>query len=117
VWNIDKFNNTWEIFYDNVSSGTILSKMYPENVSRPFCFFGRSTVAAELYPNGYIDEFRIYSKALTATDVANLYNNVDTTLLTDNLILYYSFNQDACRNVMDEIYLDNNVIDTPIFNT
>jgi hypothetical protein len=117
VWNIDKFNNTWEIFYDNVSSGTISSKMYPENVSRPQCFFGRSTVAAELYPNGYIDEFRIYSKALTSTDVANLYTNVDTTSLKENLILYYSFNQDACRNVMDEIYLDNNVLDTPIFNT
>ena len=117
VWNIDKYNNTWEIFFDNVSSGTQSSKMYPENVSRSFCFFGRSSVAAELYANGYIDEFRIHSKVLTATDVSNLYNNIDSTSLKDNLILYYSFNQDACRNVMDEQYLDNNVIDTPIFNT
>ena len=117
VWNIDKFNNSWEVFYDNVSSNTISSKMYPENVSRPCCFFGRSSVAAELYANGYIDEFRIHSKVLTATDVSNLYNNVDTTSLKENLILYYSFNQDACRNVMDETYLDNNVLDTPIFNT
>ena len=117
VWNIDKYNNTWEIFYDNVSSGTINSKMYPENVSRPYCFFGRSTVAAEDYANGYIDEFRIHSKVLTATDVSNLYTNIDTDSLKDKLILYYSFNQDASRKVMDEIYIDNNVLDTPIFNT
>jgi hypothetical protein len=117
VWNIDKYNNTWELFYDNVSSGTISNKVYPENILRLFCCLGRTPVSGDGGANGYIDEFRIHSKALTATDVSNLYNNVDTTSLKENLILYYSFNQDACRKVMDEIYLDNNVLDTPIFNT
>lgn len=117
VWNIDKSNNSWQVFYDNVSSGTISGKAYPENVSRPNCFFGRSTVAAEDYANGYIDEFRIHSKVLTATDVSNLYTNIDTDSLKENLVLYYSFNQDASRTEMDEQYIDNNVLDTPIFNT
>lgn len=119
VWNIDKYNNTWELFYDNVSSDTITGKAYPENVSRPYCFLGRTPVSGDGGANGYIDEFRIYSKALTATDVDNLYNNIDTTStsLTDKLIVYYSFNQDASKKVMDEQYIDNNVLDTPIFNT
>ena len=117
VWNIDKYNSTWQLFYDNVSSGSLSNKVYPENVSRLYCFLGRNAFSGDGGANGYIDEFRIHSKALTATDVDNLYNNIDTTSLTDNLILYYSFNQDACRNVMDETYLDNNVLDTPIFNT
>ena len=119
VWNIDKYNNTWQLFYDNVSSGSLSNKVYPENVSRPYCFLGRNEFSGDGGANGYIDEFRIYSKVLTATDVDNLYNNIDTTStsLTDNLIVYYSFNQDASRKVMDEQYLDNNVLDTPIFNT
>ena len=119
VWNIDKYNNTWRLFYDNVASDTITGKAYPENVSRPYCFLGRTPVSGDGGANGYIDEFRIYSKVLTATDVSNLYKNIDTTStsLTDNLIVYYSFNQDASRKVMDEQYIDNNVLDTPIFNT
>ena len=119
VWNIDKYNNTWELFYDNVSSGSLSNKVYPENVSRPYCFLGRNEFSGDGGANGYIDEFRIYSKVLTATDVDNLYKNIDTTStsLTDNLIVYYSFNQDASRKVMDEQYIDNNVLDTPIFNT
>ena len=117
VWNIDKYNNTWELFYDNVSSGQLSNKVYPENVSRPYCFLGRNAFSGDGGANGYIDEFRIYSKVLTATDVSNLYTNIDTDSLKDKLIVYYSFNQDASRKVMDEQYIDNNVLDTPIFNT
>jgi hypothetical protein len=116
VMNLDKYNNTWQMFYDNVSSGTLTDKYYPENVSRPQCFFGRPILTGQYYANGYIDEFRIHSNTLSAENVNSLYNNNDSSAVDKYLVLYYSFNQDASKTKMDEIYLDNNILDTPIFN-
>ena len=116
-------NDTWEYFYDNVSSGTLSSKIYPANISRTRCYFGRSLYRATAgyhnnrYANGYIDEFRIHSTIMNATNVANLYNNNDSSDIDKYLVSYYSFNQDTIRTKMDETYIDNNVLDTPIFNT
>jgi hypothetical protein len=116
-------NDTWEYFYDNVSSGILSSKIYPANISRTRCYFGRPLYRAnagyhnDRYANGYIDEFRIHSTIMNATNVANLYNNNDSSDIDKYLVSYYSFNQDAIRTKMDETYIDNNVLDTPIFNT
>lgn len=44
----------------------------PQNVLRTFCYIGRSDWAADAYANASFDEFRIYNRALSSTEITSL---------------------------------------------
>jgi len=44
----------------------------PQNVLRTICYIGRSNWAADAYSNAAFDDFRIYNRALTTTEIWSL---------------------------------------------
>jgi hypothetical protein len=63
--------STYVIYQDGVLKGTFSGNWFP-TVSTPYNYIGRSNYGA---PNqtGYIDDFRMYSKVLSSTEVTSLY--------------------------------------------
>ena len=45
--------------------------------------------------NGRVDEVRVYSDTLTATEIGYIYNNTTASIPTDNLTAYYKLNGNA----------------------
>ncbi len=61
--------------YKNVRLVNTKSAAYiPLNVLRTGQFLGKSNWAADSYFNGLLDDFRIYNRALTETEIQKLYN-------------------------------------------
>ena len=66
----------------NVSNTTY----YPNSVSRQYCYLGKSHITTDAYYNGYIDDFRVYNRVLTTTDISGIYNNPITQYYYINTI-------------------------------
>ena len=112
-------NTTATMYADGnaTAKGTETKNFNRSGTGTGTAYIGFDNAVGDRYANGYIDEFRIHSTVMNATNVANLYNNNDSSDIDKYLVSYYSFNQDTIRTKMDETYIDNNVLDTPIFNT
>jgi hypothetical protein len=77
--------STWKIYVNGILKSTT-SGYYPlTSVTRSNCYIGRSAWNSDGYYNGYIDDFRIYNRVLTAADVLNIYT------YTNDKYYYYSY--------------------------
>jgi hypothetical protein len=50
------------------------SNLYPANVARFNNYIGRSNWSSDPYFTGNIDDFRVYKRVLTPTEVSTLYS-------------------------------------------
>ncbi|MEK6919264.1 MAG: LamG domain-containing protein, partial [Nanoarchaeota archaeon] len=105
VWNhlCLTYNGTTAVLYSNGASINSTAKSWNtiESVAR----IGRQTNTAAEYWNGSIDDVQIYSRALTATEVASLYNASTTqysnnfTNLQDGNYNFTAYSQDLAGNI------------------
>jgi hypothetical protein len=105
--NDDKFKlyvNGVEITNKSVATGLPSSLGAANSAS---FLIGRNTAGTF---EGLVDEFRIWSTDLNATDVGNLYNKtvVDPTLLSSCIIAYYKMNETSGTSLPDESGNGNN---------
>jgi len=49
--------------------------LYPTTTTYTFCYIGKSNFAADPSFNGSIDDFRLYNRIVSASEVSTLYNN------------------------------------------
>ena len=100
-------NNTWHhIAY--TADGSTQPKLYIDGVQRGTAGNNNNTYNSTSLPislgsfgnssyflEGKIDEVRIYSDALTSTEIGYIYNNTTASIPTDNLEAYYKLDGDA----------------------
>ena len=90
----------WKVYFNGVlkTQDSILGTVFfPNDVSLANCYIGRSAWA-DPYFKGYMDDFRIYKRAITAAEVTKVYNGEtlvsSTTTITNtttNTISYTYF--------------------------
>jgi len=85
---------TWALYVDGntIQSGINIPTTYwPNSVQRNNCYIGRPpTGSSDPYFNGIIDEFRYYSRTISAAEVATLYNTRTNTVAAANTLAYSS---------------------------
>jgi len=81
VWVINP--TTYSFYVNGKFYQTLTSTQYPNAIARTYCYIGKS-LANNPYYNGQIDDFRIYQRAITATEAFQLYS-------FNGLSLYYKF--------------------------
>ena len=97
VWGVDNFNN-WSIYIDNKQ---YIGGLSNSNISltTDVITTGLFALGADYRPNtiaqfisGNIDDFRIYSRVITSTEVNTLYDYIHPSLITSKLALTISSN-------------------------
>ena len=79
VWNIAQ-NGKWTFYIDNVYTNPSVTATLPiETNTANTRYLGRSIEATPKYLTGIIDDFRIYNRTLTATEVDLIYNTTNAT--------------------------------------
>jgi len=94
-WVITKTTPTWKLYVNNVSVGlTVISgsAVWPSSTTYYSSFIGKSNWTSDSYFNGNIDDFRIYNKAISANEVAELYSQKTGEGL--NLSTFYNDSSD-----------------------
>lgn len=66
----------WNVYINGALYGTYNNKYYPQPVSRSNNYLGRSNWTGDSYYNGYIDDFKMYNRILSLSDVNKLYSAV-----------------------------------------
>lgn len=101
VWTLDPSGNC-KVYINGTLNFTGVYA-YP-NPTTPFTrnSLGKSLItdATNPYFNGYIDEFRVYNRVLTQTDVTNLYMNNSLVLNYGMLLFYHCDTQDYTSNLI-----------------
>jgi hypothetical protein len=84
--------NIWTIYFNNVNRNVTINRSTNFLGSTPLIYISNSVYGSTYTFDGYVDDFRIYNKALTAAEVAVLYYNSPlvqkTTLYTTPSYLY-----------------------------
>jgi hypothetical protein len=76
VWTLSYSSSktgTWQLYIDNVLTNTFNNTVYPYNMEFNICRLGLYN-SGNIYYNGFLDEFYIFDRVLTAADVSALYN-------------------------------------------
>ena len=83
--------NTATIYINGVAAGTSTFPK-PVNITRNYCYIGKSNWNGDAYANAEFDELRIWNTALTQ---AQIQASMSTELLGNEtgLVAYYNFNQ------------------------
>jgi len=93
VWTIS-MDGVWTI-YNNGKIATSKRSLYPTVITRTSNFIGQSNWSNDSLINyiGLMDEFRMYYKELSITEVSTLYSlkNLDTLNKDNSLVIYYDF--------------------------
>jgi hypothetical protein len=123
VWTIAP-NGILTLYLNGTQNGTTQGVLNIQTF--PYCYLGKSNWAADPYFNGTIADFRMYNRAISATEVAALYaqtplvNNptpnlagITSTTWGQNGLTWTS---SASSNSSGSLYLFNNVAN-PGFNT
>lgn len=84
----DESMQVMTLYLDNTSAATNTQVTGALNLSGNTIFIGNHASSSREI-NGYIDDFRIYNKALNANERATLFAKKD---VSDGLVLYYPFN-------------------------
>lgn len=64
--------STWKIYINGTLQNTYNNRLYPNpNVTCMYSYIGKTTFGT-LHFNGFIDDFRVYNKVLTSTEVSDL---------------------------------------------
>jgi hypothetical protein len=74
-------DGTWLLYINGMLAQQLLSMRYPTSIVRSINYLGRS-LAANPYFSGAISDFRLYSRVLSATEVAALYAATPTSFPT-----------------------------------
>ena len=94
VWTLDFPNtginsnprSTWIIYVNNSNVVSSTNNSYfpsNTNISRTSCYLGKSNVySTDPSFNGYIDDFRIYKRVLSSTDISSIYHYKSNTINT-----------------------------------
>ncbi len=113
--------SVWNIYINGVYKATN-THYYPDPaITRTLCYLGKSNWADGYY-NGYIDDFRIYNRVLSANDVLNLYSNNNqtfTNLVSNrNLFMYYPFetSDKSGTTLANNANQNNFVFDATLYN-
>ena len=69
--------STWKLYINNTNSYTNTTAIYPDVITRTQNILGQSSFADPYY-NGEIDDFRMYNRVLTPTEVTQIYNITKT---------------------------------------
>ena len=75
-WTIQKSPSTWYIYINGslqIPTTTINTSIWPNNTTLQNCYIAY-TPSPHPYFKGYIDDFRIYTRAITAEEVTKVYN-------------------------------------------
>jgi hypothetical protein len=72
VWSID-IAGKWDVYLNNVRINNTETRVIP-NITYNLRYINKSAYAVDGTWDGQIDDFRIYDRALSATDVSLLYN-------------------------------------------
>ena len=72
VWSID-VNGKWDVYLNNVRINNTETQAIP-NITYNVRYINKSAFSGDGTWDGQMDDFRIYDRALSATDVAMLYN-------------------------------------------
>jgi hypothetical protein len=83
VWSISP-SGEWNIYIDNIliAVRTDIDSVAIPNATWSSRYIGRSAFTSHNYFTGYIDDFRIYNKVITALDVSYLYNSASLSMPT-----------------------------------
>lgn len=73
----------------------------PQNVLRTICYIGRSNWTTDTYINGSLDDFRLYDRALTTTEIQSLY------LQQPDNLLFIAATDTICVNTSTQLLLLN----------
>jgi hypothetical protein len=86
-------SSIWNIYIDNSMVVNSTNRIFPSNASnttRASCYLGKSNyLSTDPSFNGYIDDFRIYKRILTDTDISGIYyyrNQTKIKTLVNNSI-------------------------------
>ena len=94
-------SSSWCIYINGVLKTTSTSYYPSTSITRSNAYIGRSNWSGDGYFNGYIDDFRIYNRVLSASEAASLHANSSSNYVMksgSNLIYnsylsyYYPFN-------------------------
>lgn len=66
---------TWNIYINGSSVYTSSTNYYPSVVSRTINYIGKSNWASDPATNGYIDDFRYYTREISSSEALQLYNH------------------------------------------
>jgi hypothetical protein len=70
--------NQFKMYINNALTGTYTSSVVPQNVFRTKNKIGGSNAPAQDNTKAYIDDFRLYDRAITPEEVSALYNEPNT---------------------------------------
>jgi hypothetical protein len=68
-------NKIWLFYVNGILINTRLNSIYPTSKLRINNYIGKSSNLSDAYYNGSIDEFRMYQRILSSTEITNLYTN------------------------------------------
>ena len=66
-------SGTWSVYMNGVSVWTSTGRYYPNAITRSLNYLGKGNWGSDPYYTGAIDEFRMYSTVLGASDIYALY--------------------------------------------
>jgi hypothetical protein len=77
-------STAWVLYINGVAVNTTgaASSYYPATGNYPTFYIGKSNNSSDPYYNGYIDDFRVYNRALSATEAMSIYGYIKTQLVT-----------------------------------
>lgn len=78
VWSIDTSGN-WSIWVDGVNQNCTTQLSVPNHQTNNVKYINKSAYTNDGVLAGQVDDFRIYNKPLTATEVQTLYNSAFIT--------------------------------------
>ncbi len=80
------------IYVDGVSAAS-KTLTAPANIARNTCYLGNSSYDEARGLNGSLDEVSIWSRALSAAEIAGIMNGISSPTTQTGLLAYYTFNQ------------------------
>jgi hypothetical protein len=89
VWTLSyvptgSYTSTWNLYINGINKYSAATNLYPSTtITRTACYIGKSNWSDGYY-NGYIDDFRIYNRVLTAAEAASLYANSNYNYIIKN---------------------------------
>lgn len=75
--------SAWTVYVNGISKATTTNYYPATSVTRNLNYIGKSNWA-DAYYNGYIDDFRIYDRVVTAAEAAGLYSNTAYNYILKN---------------------------------
>ena len=121
--------STWKVYINGQLNKYSTTSYYPDTtVIRRMNYIGKSNWSADASYNGYIDDFRVYNRVLSAAEVSQLYyaqgwnyipkqiqtiKNSVSLVSTYLLTMYYPMEP---ADISGGIYLANWALGTPIYD-